>query len=226
MSVEQLAELLARQTRRWEIDRRAGMPQPRGAVVGVSRLPASGGDEVARRVAEWLDYGFFDREVIDRIAGDAGLRGRLDADLAPAARVAIERLLQEFCARARDEALRGMLGVVATLAERGMAVLVGGSAVAILPPSRALRVLVVAPSALRAERLAATEGLASQVAVARLAELDAARAALLRTQLGVADEDPCRYDLVLNTESLPIDAAAALVVEALRRRAQPAPQGA
>jgi len=224
MSAEQLAELFARQARRWEIDRRAGMPQPRGAVVGVARLPGSGGDEVARRVAAWLDYGFFDREVIDRIARDPDLRGRLEADLAPETRAAVEARVREVCERgasAWDEALRARVGVVATLGERGMAVLVGGGATAILPGARALRVFVVAPRAVRAERLAAAEGLSGESAAARLAELDADRAAFLLTRFGLADEDPCRYDLVVNTESLPGEAAAALVVDALRRRSPP-----
>ena len=224
MSAEQLAELFARQARRWEIDRRAGMPQPRGAVVGVARLPGSGGDEVARRVAAWLDYGFFDRDVIDSIARDPGLRGRLEVDLAPESRRAIEVRVREVCARGgatQDEALRARVGVVATLGERGMAVLVGGGAAAILPAASALRVLVVAPREVRAERLAMAQGLSGEAAAKRLAELDADRAAFLLTRFGLTDEDPCRYDLVVNTESLPGDAAAALVVDALRRRSPP-----
>jgi hypothetical protein len=228
MSSEQLVQLFERQARRWAIDRREGMPQPRGPAVAFSRLPGSGGDEIARRVAEWLDYGFFGLEVIDQIAADPSLRGRLEADLAPPLRTAIEARLREIFASGRiggEGALGQVVRVVATLGERGMAVLLGRGAVAILPASRTLRVLVVAPAEVRAERLAAAQGLAREVAAARLAEQDAARARFLRTHFDFAHEDPTRYDLALNTEALSIDAAAALVVDGLRRRFPPVPAG-
>jgi len=227
MSAEQLAQLIERQARRWAIDRREGMPQPRGPAVAFSRLPASGGDEVARRVAEWLDYGFFGIEVIDRIAGDPGLCERLEADLDAPMRAAIDARLHRVYAggRIQEEPLRRAVRAIATLGERGMAVLLGRGAVAILPPSRTLRVLVVAPAPVRADRLATAEGLSREAAAARLAERDAARARFLRTHFDVAHEDPTGYDLVLNTEALSIDAAAALVVEGLRRRFPPEPAG-
>jgi hypothetical protein len=228
MSAEQLAQLFERQARRWAIDRREGMPLPRGPVVAFSRLPASGGDEIARRVAEWLDYGFFGIEVLDRIARDPSLLGHLEADLAPPLRAAIEARLALVFASARigeEGHLREVVRAITTLGERGMAVLLGRGAVAILAASRTLRVLVVAPTAVRVERLAASEGLARDAAAARLDAQDASRAAFLRSHFELTHEDPTRYDLVLNTEALSIDSAAALVVDALRRRFPPEPQG-
>jgi len=226
MSADQLAQLFERQAGRWEIDDRAGMPRPRGPVVALSRLPASGGDEVARRVAEWLDYGFFGIEIVEGIARDPALRERLEADLGAVVLAAIDARVREVFARGslgEGEALRNLVRVVATLGERGMAVLLGRGAVAILSPARTLRVLVVAPAPVRAERLAAAEGLDREAAALRLAERDAARAAFLHSHFGVAHEDPTRYDLALNTEALSVDAAAALVVDALRRRFPPEP---
>jgi len=228
MSAEQLAQLFERQARRWAIERREGMPLPRGPVVAFSRLPASGGDEIARRVAEWLDYGFFGVEVLDRIARDASLLGRLEADLAPPLRAAIDARVALVLASARlgdDAVLRQVVRVATTLGERGMAVLLGRGAVAILPASRTLRVLVVAPTAVRIERLAAAQGLARDTASRELAAQDAARAKFLRDHFDLAHEDPTRYDLVLNTEAFSSDAAAALVVDALRRRFPPEPSG-
>jgi Cytidylate kinase-like family len=224
VAADGLQQLVERQARRWAIDRRAGMPHPRGPCVAISRLPASGGDEVAARVAEWLDYGLFGLDGIDRLAADPSLRTRLQGDLAPEVRAAIEsRVSQAFGDRAFAESpyLRSVVSIVATLGERGMAVVLGRGATAILTPQRALRVLVVAPAAARVARLVAATSAAPDEAARRLVADDAARGSFLRSHFGVEIDDATLYDLVVNTAHLSIDAAAALVVDALRRRFPP-----
>ena len=213
---EALATLLARQVRRWQIDQGAGMPRPHAPVVAVSRWAGARGEEVAQRVAEWLDYGLFGPETIDRLAADATLREQLalGADPDPATELAAQ--LDSVRARA-PAAPPGLVEIVARLGLRGMAVLLGRGAAAILPPSHALRVLVVAPDALRAERLSKDQGIDLAEARACVASADAARHAAL-AGFGFVAEDLTHYDLVLNTEALSIDAVAALTVDALRRR--------
>lgn len=213
---EALTALLDRQARRWQIDRGAGMPRPHAPVVAISRWAGARGEEVAQRVAEWLDYGLFGPERIDRLAADASLRERLSVGADPAAGPALAVQLEAVCARA-PEAPPTLVEVVARLGLRGMAVLLGRGAAAILPPSRALRVLVVAPDALRAERLAAEQGIGMPEARACVASADAARRAAL-AGFGLVAEDLAHYDLVFSTEALSVDAVAALTVDALRRR--------
>lgn len=193
------------------------MPQPRGPLVAFSRWAGAFGDEVAARVAEWLDYGLFGAEAIDRLAADPALSARLDAGLDAVQRAAISERVASVLARA-PAAPADLVRVVATLGERGMAVVLGRGAASILPPLRALRVLVVAPEARRAERMAQAQGIPLPEAVACIASADSARRSALRERFGVAAEDLTHYDLVLNTEALSIEATAALVVDALRRR--------
>jgi hypothetical protein len=225
MGGKPLAELFERQARRWELERRAGMPAPRGAVVSVARQPWAGGDEVAERVAGWLDYGLFGLEALRALAGDPALRERLVADLDPAARSAVEQRARLLFDELDAAEVREVASVVAALGERGMAVVVGRGAIAVLPSERTLRVLVVAPRGVRLERLAAARGLAPEAADAELAHEDRERLAFLRERLGLEGDDPGLYDLVLNTERLAPEAAAALVVEAVRRRFPPVPAG-
>jgi cytidylate kinase len=71
---------------------------------------------------------------------------------------------------------------------------------------------------MRAERLAQAQAIPLAEAAACVASADGARRAALRDRFGIAAEDLTHYDLVLNTEALSIEAAAALVVDALRRR--------
>lgn len=211
-----LTALLDRQVRRWQIDRGAGMPRPHAPVVAVSRWAGARGEDVAQRVAEWLDYGLFGPESIDRLAADAALRERLAAGAEPGADAELARQLEAVRGRA-PEAPMPLVEVVARLGLRGMAVVLGRGAAAILPPSRALRVLIVAPDALRAERLAKDQGIEQAEARACVASADAARRAAL-AGFGLVAEDLTHFDLVLNTEALSIDSVAALVVDALRRR--------
>jgi cytidylate kinase len=226
MAAKPLSELFERQAMRWSIEGRAGMPLLRGAVVSVSRLPFSGGDEVADRVASWLDYGLFGLDTLREIAHDPGLRTQLAADLDPALLHAIAARVEQVFGALGQAELRNLAGVLATLGERGMAVVVGRGALSILPRERTLRVLVVAPLADRVQRAIQMLG-GSRDAMARHVEQeDAERLAFLRDRLGLPGDDPALYDLVVNTQDLSADAAAALIVEALRRRFPPtAPAG-
>jgi hypothetical protein len=218
--VSTIDDLLARQARRWQIEGGAGMPLPRGPLVAFSRWAGAHGDEIATRVAAWLDYGFFGPETIDRLVAEPDLFAQLETDLdatqreTVAARVAT---VLHYAPTAPPELVR----VVAALGERGMAVLLGRGAASILPSARALRVLIVAPEAVRVERVAAAESISLDAAAAAVARSDRSRRAALRDRFGIAAEDLAHYDLVLNTEALSIEATAALVVDALRRRFPP-----
>ena len=226
MAGKPLSELFERQASRWSIEGRAGMPILRGAVVSISQLPYAGGDEIAARVAAWLDYGLFGLDTLREIARDPGLRTQLAADLEPAVSRAIEARVQQLFGALGQVERRDLAGVLATLGERGMAVVVGRGALSILPRERTLRVLVVAPQADRVQRACDTPDGTREEAVRRVEQEDADRLAFLRDRLGLSGDDPALYDLVVNTQELSTDACAALVVEALRRRFPPtAPAG-
>lgn len=216
-----LEALLERQSRRWAIGGGEGMPQPRGPVVAMSRLPQAGGRALASRVAAWLDYGLFGRVEVDAIAENWSLRGRL-----------AEGMPVETLRRVEDRARRAVqcagepqggatlrsAEVVSLLGERGMAVLLGRGATALVPPERALRVLVVAPREIRLIRFAESSGREPDEAEKILAEQEALRSGFLRNCFGLGMGIPEDYDLIVNTEWLTVDAGAALVVDALRRR--------
>jgi cytidylate kinase len=188
--------------------------------IALSRLAGAGGTALGQRAAEWLGYEFLDRELIDRIAREEGIHHPLVAELDERIRGGIERtvaLLRRRSFTERDY-LEHLFRVVLALGERGGAVVVGRGAPFILPAHRALRVLVVAPKSVRLERFAQAQGLPHGDAVDELARIDESRRAFLVHNFDVRQDDPLLYDLVVNTGPSSIDAAAGIVVDALRRR--------
>lgn len=216
-----LDAMVGEQIRRWEVETRRAAPPARRPCVALSRLPFSGGSTVAERVAERLGFGVFGKEIVEQIAREHGVAERLVVGCDERIRSAIDRFVTDAFrvgGFAESDYLRHVVRIVSTLGERGMAVIVGRGAPYVLPPERALRVLVVAPRGARADRLAASVGLDQKAAEARVAALDKERDQFVRQQFGVEQRDPELYDITVNTGTLSVEAAAEVVVEAYRRR--------
>jgi cytidylate kinase len=140
-------------------------------------------------------------------------------------RSAIERYVVDATRRERfteSDYLRHLVRTIASLGERGGAVLLGRGAQFILPPERALRVLVVASREARLERLMKHERLERDAADARLATLDRERRTFLLHHFRRDPDAPEHYDLVVNLGTLSQGAAVELVEAALRARFGPA----
>lgn len=216
-----LDELVRRQFHSWERNRRSSATEPARPCVALSRLPGAGAAELGQRLAERLGYAFFGIEIVDHIARRTGLRHELVAGVDEHVRSAVDRYLVEPFRTARfteSDYLRHVVETVASLGERGAAVILGRGAQLILPPERALRLLLVAPRALRAERIAKQEGLAREQADARLDALDAERREFLLHHFRRDPDAAEHYDLTLNLGTLSQDAALDLVEGALRAR--------
>jgi cytidylate kinase len=217
-SIESIVSL---QVQRWEALQRVHRPEPRLPCIALSRLPYSGGGELGRRVAERLDYGLFDREMIDEIEREQGVQRRLLEGLDERFRNAIDRYVTDaFRGRSfrESEYLKHVVRTITTLAERGMAVLVGRGAPFVVEPDLGLRVLVVAPVVFRVERLAKARDLPVEEARDKLADEDRRRRDFVRHQFHLDQQDPVLYDLVVNTGTLSMDGAVRLVLDALRDR--------
>lgn len=216
-------QLVEQHVRRWEIERSAAVPQPRHPCVALSRLPGAGGSELGQRVAESLDYEFFGIEIVDQIAREQRVQRRLVADLDERVRSRIDRfVIDAFRSRTFKESdyLSCVVRTIAILGERGRAVILGRGAPFILGAEKALRVLIVAPDAMRIERMTKLHDLSAAEGAARIAREDAQRLEFLH-QFGVNPDVPAHYDLVVNTGTLGRDDAVALVVDALRRHSPP-----
>ena len=204
-------------------------------VITITRQYASGGSEVARLVAGALGWTVIDNEFVDQVAERAGLPAAEVAQLEERAPGLLERLARTlavaspelFLASAaappveRDEAtiVQVTERVIAEAAAHGRIVLVGRGAQAVLARRPdALHVYVVASKPWRmrlaVERLGADPASVEQV----VDETDRQRDQYVKTYYGRHRHDFVNYDLVVNTERLGLEGAAAVVVSEARRR--------
>jgi Cytidylate kinase-like family len=101
------------------------------------------------------------------------------------------------------------------IVEHGKAVIVAHAAsFAVGSTPDALRVLITAPQETRSKRLAAADGLGQEDAVKAVRRSDGDRADYLKRFYGVAAELPIHYDLIINTDTISLEQAAELVVQA------------
>ena len=208
------------------------MPRP---VITITRQYASGGSEIAQLVGRALRWTVIDNEFVDEVARRAGLPPDEVAQREERAPGLLERLARTlavaspemFIATAgvprveEDETtiLRMTERVIREAALEGRVVLVGRGAQALLAQrDDALHVYVVASKPWRA-RLAIERLGVNPAEVDRVVdETDQQRDRYVKTSYGRARQDPLNYDMVLNTERLGFEGAAALVVAEAQRR--------
>ena len=208
------------------------MPAP---LITVTRQYGSGGSEIARLVAQALDWTVIDSELVDQVARRAGLPPEQVAAREERAPGLLERLARTLAVaspemfvttagvpRAEDDEstiARVTERIIADAAAHGNVVLVGRGAQAILAQRpEALHVYVVASRAWRARQVVQRLG-ADPAEVERvLDDTDRQRDRYVKEHYGRVRQDPTHYDLVVNTERLTIGGAAALVVAEVRRR--------
>lgn len=210
-------------------------------VICISHATGSGGEEVGRLVAERLGFLHVDEEIVTW----AAIRGGISPD-----DVASEERRKSFMARvlasiaqagdypmavgvampsaldddANGAAIRGLiLEAIEQTAARGDVVITAHAAShALSADATTLRVLVTASPETRALRVAERTGVDAAEAKRTIKASDAGRRDYLKRFYNVAEELPTQYDLVVNTDGIPVDEAAALVARVAEERSAPA----
>jgi cytidylate kinase len=199
------------------METRADRPQDAdlpGFTITISRQLGSGGCEVATAVAEQLGYRLVWRELINQ----AALRcGSPEAALAAIDELGLMEI--DLSPQAMNTYRQAVRAVMEELAERGRVVIVGRAGQVILAHKpNLLHVRLIASSETRAARLAAKHSISLSGARAQIAASDAYRQKYLKRFYQVQWDNPYLYDLILNTDRLTEDEAAALICAALSRR--------
>lgn len=205
-------------------------------LITVTRLYGSGGSDIARLVAKELGWTLIDSEFVDQVARLAGLPPEEVAQREERAPGLLERLARTLAAASpemfistsgpppaadADEAtiVKMTERVITEAAALGRVVLVGRGAHALLAlRGNALHVYVIASKPWR-KKLAVERLGVDPTNVDRVVdETDKERDHYVKSHYGRDRQDLTAYDLVLNTERLGFEGAAALMVAEAKRR--------
>jgi Cytidylate kinase-like family len=211
-------------------------------VVAISPTDGSAGEQLGAIVARELGFRLVNEEIVAEAARQAGVTAAVVADVERRKSVLarlLERLSEIAPAGAADftgfaaivddpgpqrDALRGLIrSVLWETAERGNAVIVAHAAsLALAGHPDVLRVLITASPETRARRLADARDIGEPDAEKLVARGDANRAAYLKRFYGTAPELPTHYDVVINSDRILPEDAAALILNAARSQRTPA----
>jgi cytidylate kinase len=191
-------------------------------VITISREYGGGrGLVIGQLVAKSLEFEFFERKLVEKIAASAKVRERIVESLDDRRMNAITEYLTtqfETGGFTSSDYLQHLSKVLLAVGQHGRAVIVGRGAHFILSPERTLRVRLIAPLETRVQQIASDHDLTLKEARAQVLQMDAEREAFGRQHFNKDVTDSGNYDLVLNYAAFTAEVAAELVVKAFKGR--------
>jgi Cytidylate kinase-like family len=211
-------------------------------VVAISPTDGSAGEQVGPIVARELGFQVINEQIVARAAQEAGVTADVVAnverrksllarmlehlgEIGPAGAAGVSGYAPIYEDQSPDrEALRGLIrSVLEESAERGSAVIVAHAAsLALGGKPHVLRVLITASPETRARRLAEEQNISEGEANKLVSRGDAGRADYLKRFYRTSAELPTHYDIVINTDRVTPEDAAALILGAARSQQIPA----
>ena len=223
----QLAKIVEKQMRNWEIARQQALRGEQRAVepevasfVTVSRAVGCGGSEVAHRLAERLGWPCFDKEILKHMAGDDQMRKRLYEKMDVHDTNWLESMLQILLQGdyRKEDYFQRLSETVLALARQGPGVFIGRGVDFLLPRDRGLRVRFFAPYEERVGAYAELHHCGKDVARAAIAREEQEREALFAKHFAKQKADPTRFDLLINLGRVSGAEAIEIITATLRAR--------
>ena len=202
-------------------------------VICISHETGANGTDLGRLVADKLGFRLVDEEIVTRAAENQNVTADDLADV-ERRKSLLSRILREVAVGAATgpaemfvtpygaepqpdkNSLRALIrqSINETAAEGNVVIVSHAASYALTDRDNVLRVLVTASPRTRMRRLVDANGLDEKQATKSIDANDAGRADYLKRFYSVADELPTHYDLVVNTDRIPADKWADLVVNA------------
>lgn len=215
-SIEQIIE---EQVRRWQIVRtEEKKADERISVITISREPGSGGNILAERLSQQLEFDLFYQEFIHKMAESAHVSVRLLETLDEKGASVLEEWISSLVDKRHlwpDRYLQHLMKIIGTIGKHGRAVIVGRGANFVLPPEKRISLRVISPLETRIRNVSQAFGAAAAEARSRILKTESNRKAFIKKYFNEDIQDPLNYDVIINTEGLSIDDAANAVAGTL-----------
>jgi cytidylate kinase len=187
-------------------------------VVTISREPGSGGEIIAKTLAEKLDFDLFHQEVIHEMAQSANVSRTLFETLDEKGLNTLENWISSLVDDRHlwpDQYLQHLMKVVGAIGKHGRAVIVGRGANFLLPPKGLFRVRVIAPMEERIRHVVEHFKVTREQAKRRIVQTESDRRAFIRKYFHVDIADPQYYDLIVNTGTFTLDKATTTIANVI-----------
>ncbi len=195
-------------------DRDSGLS--RITVVTVSSEPGSGGQMIARGIAEQMGYDLFHRDIIREIADRADIGASVNESIEKERLSWIEDFIATLVSRrylGPEIYLEQLMKVISVIGKHGRAVIVGRGANFILPLNERLSIRIVAPVDFRILNISRVLNISEEEAGKQAIMKEAKRKAFIRKSFNADIAEPINYDLTFNTEFIRYET----VVESVRQ---------
>ena len=174
-------------------------------VITVCSQPGSGGHDIAKRLAERLEFSYIDKEILNPMAicNEVSANGLETVEKFRTKGIGdffFSLFGKEYVHP--DQYLCYLKEYVSTLGHIGKAVIVGRGANFILPKEKQFAIRVTAPLETRIKNVAYAFNTTLEAARKRIANRAAKRKAFVRNYFHEDLDDPIHYDLTVNTNRL------------------------
>jgi len=179
------------------------------AIITISRQMGSLGDEIAKAVADKLNYDFIDKPEIAKALADYGLRVHENFD---------EKGLSfwESFSHQKKRLLYLIKVVLSDFAKKGNVVIYGwGAQILFKDLPGVLRDRIIAPFEVRTRRLVEQKGYKERDAEKILRKSDRDSAGFISSFFKYDWEDKDLYDLIINTNTISVDTGVGLIINTL-----------
>jgi len=219
-----MEQKIARQFRLWEQTHRdvsIGAEQAVQPCITISQELGSRGDQFAQHLSDRLGWELFDKQLVDFIAAHANVRKTIVERFDERTQNEIHNwvfTLLDTHALGSDMYFKHLAIVLLSIAERGQAIVLGRGGHMILPAEHTLRLRVVSPMQQRIATLCETEHLSPRQAKSRIVQSDKEKRTFIKRFFHVEWDSSLNYDLTLNFGNLDLNAAQAIVLDALQAK--------
>jgi cytidylate kinase len=179
--------------------------------------------EIANTLAELIKYHVFDDDIVEHIAKNAHVKEKIVREMEEKSRSLVEEEIEQFLRLlAREDNFgefeyhQALLKTLVSLKSKGEAILVGhGCAFALDDPS-CLRIRITASPSKRMERLCKRQTEPEYTIRKQIVERDKKAMEFVQLHFGKNRDDLSSYDLVFNTDNLPVVKIAGTIAAAMR----------
>ena len=182
------------------------------AVITVSRQIGSLGTEIARESARRLHYDYVGKEKMEKLLADFGFPEpeiqKFDEKKPP---------FWDSLSLERRKFLHSAQAILYELAYKGQVVIVGrGGQVLLKGVPGTLHVRVISPFDVRVQRMIVTDGFEEKQAARFIRQGDQESFGFIHTFFHVNWDDPCLYDLTINTAKISVGTAIQWITDAVQ----------